>query len=226
MKKFSFKVILLTIIVIGLSFFQFYLNGNFRVFIENSFVNYFTLSNKIHKEIDLIDEKLRGSTSLSIVIKFKDIEKPKIKTTVSKDDFDDFENDFAKTAKENQYWFTQDKIDTIFTIHNYLETISQIENVQSLSTLLDVGQFLNKNEKLNAVTLAILYKLVLSKYEDLILSPYINIEKNEATITMKLIDSDPIRRNELILKINYDLKEIIKNKGTTYKLSNLMSLQN
>ena len=56
---------------------------------------------------------------------------------------------------------------------------------------------------------------------------YINIEKNEARITMRLIDSNPdLRRNILLTKINTDLREIIKNKETTYRLSNLMVLYN
>lgn len=224
MKRLFFRIILLILIIVSSFSIYFYLNGNFRLLAENGLINYLTLSRTVYKELDSIDEKLRGTTSLSIVIKFKAIEKPNIKNIDSKakDDFDEFENEFAKTAKENQYWFTQDKMNTIITIHNYLETIPQIGNVQSLTTLLNISEFLNKNEKLSSVSLAILYNLVLSKYEDLILSPYINIEKNEATITMKLIDSDPEKRNKLIIEINNKLKEMIKNKETTYKLTNLI----
>ena len=44
---------------------------------------------------------------------------------------------------------------------------------------------------------------------------------------MRLIDSNPdLRRNDLLNKINNDLREIIKNKETTYRLSNLMVLYN
>ena len=224
MKKFFLKITLLILIILVSFSTYFYLNGNFRLLAENGLINYLTLSRTVNKEIDSIDEKLRGTTTLSIIIKFKAIEKPKIKNIDSKakDDFDEFENEFEKIAKENQYWFTQDKINTIITIHNYLETIPQIGNVQSLSTLLNIGEFINNNEKLGEISLSILYNLILSKYEDLILSPYINMEKNEATITMKLIDSEPEKRNKLIIEINNKLKEMIKNKETTYKLTNLI----
>jgi hypothetical protein len=118
-------------------------------------------------------------------------------------------------------------MDTIMAIHDYLETIPEIGKVQSLATLLKVGEILNKNEKLDGITLALMYNQLPPKYKDLILSPYINIEKNEARITMRIIDSNPnLRRNDLLNKINSDLKEIIKNKETTYRLSNLMVLYN
>jgi hypothetical protein len=138
MKRLFFRIILLILIIVSSFSLYFYLNGNFRLLAENGLINYLTLSRTVYKEIDSIDEKLRGTTSLNIVIKFKAIEKPKIKNIDSKakDDFDEFENEFAKTAKENQYWFTQDKMNTIITIHNYLETIPQIGNVQSLSNQL------------------------------------------------------------------------------------------
>ena len=118
-------------------------------------------------------------------------------------------------------------MDTITAVHDYLESIPEIGKVQSLATLLKVGEILNKNEKLDGITLALLYNQLPPEYKDLILSPYISIEKNEARITMRLIDSDPnLRRNELLTKINNDLREIIKNKDTTYQLSNLMVLYN
>ncbi len=44
---------------------------------------------------------------------------------------------------------------------------------------------------------------------------------------MRIIDSnDELRRNELIKKINRDLEDIITNKDTTFRLTNLMILYN
>jgi uncharacterized protein len=44
---------------------------------------------------------------------------------------------------------------------------------------------------------------------------------------MRIVDSNPnLRRNDLLNKINSDVKDIIKNKETTYRLSNLMVLYN
>ena len=118
-------------------------------------------------------------------------------------------------------------MNTIMAIHDYLETIPEVGKVQSLATLLKIGELLNKEAPLDGITLALMYNQLPENYKELILSPYINIDKNEARITMRLVDSNPdLRRNELLNKINNDLREIIKNKETTYQLSNLMVLYN
>lgn len=216
-----------TIILLAILTSIFSLSGTSKLFVENSFINYFKSSTEIYKGMKEIDENLGGTSPLDIIVKFKsDDKKAEIKTQ-NQDDFDDFENEFKQKDDDKQYWFSQDKMDTIMAIHDYLETIPEIGKVQSLATLLKVGEIINKNERLDGITLALMYNQLPSEYKNLILSPYINIEKNEARITMRIIDSNPdLRRNELLTKINTDLREIIKNKETTYQLSNLMVLYN
>lgn len=216
-----------TIIVVSILAVVFSITGSSKLFVENSFINYFKPSTEIYKGMKVIDENLGGTSPLDIIIKFKDEEKTTPIKNKNQDEYDDFENEFDEKNSDKQYWFSEDKMDTIMAIHNYLETIPEIGKVQSLATLLKVGEILNKNEKLDGITLALLYNQLPPKYKDMILSPYINIEKNEARITMRIIDSNPdLRRNDLLTKINTDLREIIKNKETTYKLSNLMVLYN
>ena len=216
-----------TIIVVSILSVVFSITGSSRLFVENSFINYFKPSTEIYKGMKVIDENLGGTSPLDIIVKFKDDEKTTPIKNKNQDEYDDFENEFDEKNKDKQYWFSQDKMDTITAIHDYLETIPEIGKVQSLATLLKVGEILNKNEKLDGITLALLYNQLPPKYKEMILSPYINIEKNEARITMRIIDSNPeLRRNDLLTKINTDLREIIKNKETTYQLSNLMVLYN
>ena len=216
-----------TIITISVIAVIFSITGTSKLFVENSFINYFKSSTEIYKGMKVIDENLGGTSPLDIIIKFKDEEKSTIVKSKSQDEYDDFENEFDEKNSDKQYWFSQDKMDTIMAIHDYLETIPEVGKVQSLATLLKVGEILNENERLDGITLALLYNQLPANYKDLILSPYINIEKNEARITMRIIDSDEnLRRNDLLNKINSDLKDIIKNKETTYQLSNLMVLYN
>ena len=216
-----------TIIVVSILAVVFSITGSSKLFVENSFINYFKPSTEIYKGMKVIDENLGGTSPLDIIIKFKDDEKTTPLKNKKQDKYDDFENEFDEKNSDKQYWFSQDKMDTIMAIHDYLETIPEIGKVQSLATLLKVGEILNKNERLDGITLALLYNQLPPKYKDMILSPYINIEKNEARITMRIIDSNPdLRRNDLLTKINTDSREIIKNKETTYQLSNLMVLYN
>ena len=216
-----------TIIVVSILAVVFSITGSSKLFVENSFINYFKPSTEIYKGMKVIDENLGGTSPLDIIVKFKDDEKTTPLKNKNQDEYDDFENEFDEKNSDKQYWFSQDKMDTITAIHDYLETIPEIGKVQSLATLLKVGEILNKNERLDGITLALLYNQLPPKYKDMILSPYINIDKNEARITMRIIDSNPdLRRNDLLTKINTDLREIIKNKETTYQLSNLMVLYN
>ncbi|MFW2608141.1 efflux RND transporter permease subunit [Aliarcobacter butzleri] len=215
------------IIVVSILATIFSVIGASKLFVENSFINYFKQSTEIYKGMIVIDENLGGTTPLDIIIKFKDDEKTDVNSQTQQSEIDDFENEFAQKDEDKQYWFSQDKMQTIMAVHDYLETIPEIGKVQSLATLLKVGQLLNNGKDLDGITLALFYTQLPDDYKKLILSPFINIEANEARITMRIVDSNPeLRRNELLTKIETDLREIIKNKETTYKLSNLMVLYN
>ncbi len=198
--------------------------GSSKIFVENSFINYFKSSTEIYKGMKVIDESLGGTTPLDVIIKFKDETKEQENT---KSDFDDFEDEFVLKKDDKQYWFSQDKMELITKIHDYLESIPEIGKVQSLATLLKIGKILNNNQDLDGITLALIYNQLPTDYKKLILSPFVNIEASEARINMRIIDSnDNLRRNELIKKINHDINEIIVNKDTTFRLTNLMILYN
>jgi predicted RND superfamily exporter protein len=182
----------------------------------------------------VIDQNLGGTTPLDVIIKFKDEEK-KVVIEVAKgedtsfldDEFGEFEAEIDAKSDDEQYWFSQDKMDTITRVHEYLESLDEVGKVQSLASLLKVGKLLNEDKELDGVMLALLYKKIPEKYKNMILTPYINIEKNEARVSMRIKDSNEnLRRNELIAKINKDLREIIRNKETSFQLSNLMILYN
>lgn len=199
--------------------------GSSKIFVENSFINYFKSNTEIYKGMKVIDENLGGTTPLDVIIKFKDDQN--IVKIEENSDFDNFENEFILKNDDNQYWFSQDKMELITKIHDYLDNIPEVGKVQSLATLLKIGKTLNDNRDLDGITLALIYNQLPEDYKKLILSPFVNIEANEARISMRIIDSnDELRRNELIKKINSDLEDIITNKETTFRLTNLMILYN
>ena len=222
------------LIIIGsIAVVVFSLTGASKLIVENSFINYFKQSTDIYQGMKVIDEKLGGTTPLDVIIKFKDektiveVQEISENTEDEEDDFDEFENEFEENSNEKQYWFSQDKMKTIIAVHDYLESIEEIGKVQSLASLLKLGKILNDNEDLDGITLALLYNKLPDEYKSMILSPYINIDANEARISMRIIDSnEDLRRNDLIQKLNTELRDIIKNKETTYQLSNLMILYN
>ncbi|PLY10461.1 MAG: hypothetical protein C0626_05650 [Arcobacter sp.] len=202
----------------------FSISGTMKLKVENSFINYFKKDTQIYKGMEVIDKKLGGTTPLDIIIDFK-VEKDK-KEESSSDEFS-FEDEFQATSNDAQYWFTQDKMDLIMKVHNYLESLDSVGNVQSLATLLKIGKTLNNDVNLDGFKLALLYNKLPPKYKDIILSPYINIENNQARFNVRIIDSNPnLRRNDFLLKIKNDLAQIVPSSVASYKLTNLMVLYN
>ncbi|XOB63420.1 efflux RND transporter permease subunit [Campylobacterota bacterium DY0563] len=213
-------IILISVFIVIIS-----LIGASRIIVENSFINYFKKSTEIYKGMEVIDNQLGGTTPLDVILTFN-TKKEEEKTTKN-DEFSDFEDEFAQTENDEKYWFTVDKMKTITRVHDYLDSLGEVGKVSSLATLLKTGKTLNEGKDLDGFTLALLYEKLPKEYKDLILSPYISIEDNQARINTRIIDSNPeLRRNELIEKLNRELPSIINDSSVEFRLSNLMILYN
>ena len=195
--------------------------GISRLEVENSFINYFSKKTEIYKGMKLIDEKLGGTTPLEVILKFP----KKEKNQKEEDEFDDWEND--NDQNDEKYWFTKDKIDRIASVHNYLDSLPQIGKVLSFSSIIDVATLLNNNKPLGTLEMGVLYSKIPQSIKTEIIDPYISIKDNEARINLRIIDSQKnLRRNELIRKINYDLKNKIGLKENEFKLGGVLILFN
>tara|TARA_B100000989_G_scaffold243763_1_gene190815 strand:- start:719 stop:3106 length:2388 start_codon:yes stop_codon:yes gene_type:complete len=210
-------IFILTGFIIILSFI-----GISRLEVENSFINYFSKKTEIYKGMKLIDEKLGGTTPLEVILKFPKKEKTKIDTE------DEFENWGDEDEKSNEkYWFTKDKIDRISSVHNYLDSLPQVGKVLSFSSIIDVATLLNNNKPLGTLEMGVLYSKIPKTIKTEIIDPYISIKDNEARINLRIIDSqENLRRNDLIKKINYDLKNKIGLDEDEFKLAGVLILFN
>ena len=207
----------ITIVVIVLS-----LVGISRLEVENSFINYFSKKTEIYKGMKLIDEKLGGTTPLEIILKF-----PKKETQKNNDDdeFEDWDNE--ESEDDDKYWFTKDKIDRISSVHNYLDNLPQVGKVLSFSSIIDVATILNNNKPLGTLEMGVLYSKIPESIKSEIIDPYISIKDNEARINLRIIDSqENLRRNDLIKKINYDLKNELGLEQSEFKLAGVLILFN
>jgi len=196
--------------------------GISRLEVENSFINYFSKKTEIYKGMKLIDEKLGGTTPLEVILKFPKKEKTTLDTE------DEFEN-WGEEDKESdeKYWFTKDKIDRISSVHNYLDNLPQVGKVLSFSSIIDVATLLNNNKPLGTLEMGVLYSKIPETIKSEIIDPYISIKDNEARINLRIIDSqEDLRRNDLIKKINYDLKNEIGLKEEEFKLAGVLILFN
>jgi predicted RND superfamily exporter protein len=215
--NFQTPIFIVTIIVIGLSVF-----GISKLEVENSFINYFSKNTEIYKGMKLIDEELGGTTPLEVILKFPEAKKEKT------EEDDDFENWGDESEQDDEkYWFTKDKIDTIASVHNYLDSLPQIGKVLSFSSIIDVATQLNNDKPLGTLEMGVLYSKIPESIKTDIIDPYISIEDNEARISLRIIDSqENLRRNDLINKINFDLENELGIERDQYKLAGVLILFN
>ena len=212
----------LSIIVISGIIFVISIIGITKLEVENSFINYFNKNTEIYKGMKLIDEKLGGTTPLEIIIKFKED-----KTEENSEDKDEFEDWEEENSDSSKYWFTKDKINKIENVHNYLEKMPEIGKVLSFSSILRVAEKLNDNKPLGTLEMGVLYTKIPENIKKEIVDPYISISDNEARVNLRIKDSlKNLRRNDLIKKIDQDLKNKLGLKKDEYKLAGILILFN
>ena len=200
--------------------------GISRLEVENSFINYFNKKTEIYQGMKLIDEKLGGTTPLEVILKFPKEEKNKTEDEDEDDDFDDWGEEDDNLNNE-KYWFTKDKIDKIAIVHNYLDSLQETGKVLSFSSIIDVATLLNNNKPLGTLEMGVLYSKIPKSIKSEIIDPYISIKDNEARINVRIIDSkENLRRNDLIKKIDYDLKNKIGLNEKEFKLAGVLILFN
>jgi uncharacterized protein len=210
------SVILMVVSVVGVS----------KLEVENSFIDYFSKDTEIYRGLKLIDDKLGGTTSLDIILKFDEVVEEVVEEDV--DEEDDFDFDFGGGIDENpaDYWFTPDKVDEVKVIHDYLEGLPAVGKVLSLASLIRVGEDVNQGE-FDAFELAIVYKRMPVELKSSMIDPYISIEDNEARINLRILDSlENLRRKELLEQIHFDLVSKLGFSDDRIAISGLLVLYN
>jgi predicted RND superfamily exporter protein len=199
--------------------------GISKLEVENSFINYFNKDTEIYKGMKLIDEKLGGTTPLEVILKFPVKKEEKKEASTEDDEFEDWGDE--EDGNEEKYWFTKDKIDKIASVHNYLDSLPQVGKVLSFSSIIDVATQLNNNKPLGTLEMGVLYSKIPESIKTEIIDPYLSIKDNEARISLRIIDSqENLRRNDLINKINFDLKDKIGLEESEFKLAGVLILFN
>ena len=223
LSKFSinnFKLItLISVLLIILSVF-----GISKLKVENSFINYFSKDTEIYKGMKLIDEKLGGTTPLNVVLKF---DKPG--DDIVNEDEDEFEDwgEEGDESDQSKYWFTKDKIDRIKNVHMYLESLDYVGKVLSFYSIIEIATKLNNDKELGTLEMGVLYSKLPATIKKEIVDPYISVEDNEARINLRIKDSSVnLRRNQLINKINTELKSEVGLNEKDFKLGGVLILFN
>ncbi len=216
--------------ILGLNILIFFISlyGINNLNVENSFIKYFKKNTEIYKGMYLIDNELGGTTPLDIILKFKNDDQI-IDTTIKAEEEDDLEieDDFFSDdlfEDENNIWFTNEKIETIKFVHQYLESRIEIGKVTSIYSLIDTANQINKSD-LSMFELSVLYNEIPIDYKTDLIDPYLNVEKNMIKISTRVKDSKDIKRNDLINDINSFLLNEFDNLEE-FKVNGLLVLYN
>lgn len=152
--------------------------------------------------------------------------------STASDDFGDFEAEYAANENKPQYWFTSEKMRIIGKIDDFLKDKNVtghefIGNVSSLASLLKLGKQINQGRDLDDLSLALIYSEMPANYRELVLSPFVNIEANEAHFSIRTIDSDPnLRRAQFLADLKHDLNSLLAKDNVTVQISGIMVLYN
>jgi predicted RND superfamily exporter protein len=198
--------------------------GVSRLRVENSFVNYFSEDTEIHRGLKLIDDKLGGTTSLDIVVKFPEAD-PEDPAAEDTDEFDELFGEIE--VDKADYWFSPEKIDLIKGIHDYLEGLPAVGKVRSLASTIRIAEDLAHGQEFDTFELAVINKRLPEALRAEMLTPYISIEHDEARINLRVKDSlKDLRRKELLERIRSDLEGKFGLTPDNMQISGLLVLYN
>ena len=223
----SLKIIVINLIVVSISIY-----GIKNLSVENSFINYFKKNTEIYKGMKIIDENLGGTTPLDIIIKFNDEDFKDNQIVINKEnDFESDEDDLFEDLElvdelfsDDNIWFNEEKIRVVTEIHKFLENKKEIGKVQSIYSLIDIANQINK-KNLSSFELSVLYNEVPENYKKDLLDPYLSIDENMVKINARVKDSAEINRDKLIKDINLELNSLYKN-NVEIKINGLLILYN
>ena len=189
--------------------------------VENSFINYFKQDTEIFQGLKQVDETLGGTTPLEIVLKFPP------PAPVESSDAELAEMFGDEPTPKSDYWFTPEKVARIKQVHDYLETIPGVGKVMSLASIVRVAEDLNKGREFDPFELNVIYKRLPDNLKNEMLSPYISIEHDEARIALRILDSQPgLRRQVLLDQIRTGLTEDLGLAPDEFEVSGLLVLYN
>ncbi|MBT4815606.1 MAG: MMPL family transporter, partial [Lentisphaerae bacterium] len=136
-------------------------------------------------------------------------------------------DEFGEEESDERYWYTATRMGQIGAVHDYLDALPETGKVLSLHTVVKVALQLTNGEKLDSLGLALLFKQLPEDFRDIISSPYVSIEDNQARVSIRMKDSLPtLRRAAFLQKLRRELPEHAGLAPEQIRLSGVMVLYN
>jgi len=207
--------------------------GVSRLRVENSFINYFRPSTEIYQGLKLVDEKLGGTTPLQVLLDVHeedpfavDPEECQGEAAADNPDCDYYDPD-AEPVDPASVWFTPYKVERIKRVHDFLAAQPGVGKVLSFASGVRVGEALHDGLEFDSLELALIYKRMPPEIRAKLIDPYVSIERDEARILLRVVDSKPdLRRKELLERIDRGLRTEVGLKPGEYTIAGLLVLYN
>ncbi|MES9961329.1 MAG: MMPL family transporter [Sedimenticola sp.] len=207
--------------------------GISRLSVENRFIDYFKESTEISQGMRLIDKELGGTTPLDVVLEpnqaFFDYLAEEAEFAAEEGEGDEeFEEEESEGGiSGDSFWFNIFELETVDLVHQYLEELPETGKVLSISTTMQMLTMLNKDQPLDNITLAVMYKRLPEDIKATLFDPYMSSDGNQVRFGIRVIDSDiNLKRDVLLKKIKSDLVEKLGLEEGQVHLSGMLVLYN
>ncbi|WP_317931291.1 efflux RND transporter permease subunit [Halioxenophilus sp. WMMB6] len=205
--------------------------GFSRLQVDNRFIDYFHKSTEIYQGMKVIDQNMGGTIGLDIIVDVDpELANPTADATYTDEDdpfaeadpfdqpdpfeapeplteadpfadADPFSEHSSDTQSATSYWFTVAGLRDLQRIQAYLNSLTEIGRVDSLATFYEVARDINHGT-LNDFELAVARNSLPLKIEDILISPYLDSEHDQARVSMRVKETDPkLKRLLLVGKI-------------------------
>ncbi len=160
--------------------FGFFGYGITRLTVENRFIDYFHEDSAIYQGMTEIDNKLGGTTPLEVVLE----------------------------TDEADYWISDEGLEHLRKVHNYLDSLPETGKVISLDTMRLLLTKILKGKPPTQGQLKLIRSVVPDEIKRAVLTPYVNADFSHARIAMRARESShDLNRKELLANIRKYLDE-------------------
>ena len=197
--------------------------------VENRFIDYFHESTEIFQGMQLIDQKLGGTTPLDVIIDAPEsaLDGQESKTVSEDPFFDLFEYTDDDAITTRSHWFNTHKLADIAVVHEYLDDLPDTGKVLSLHTAMGTLDKLDEDGILDDFFLSLLYKRLPENIRAQIIDPYFSEEDDQIRFSIRVRESDPaLNRQQLIDQIYDQLSDLPILDGANVSLTGMLILYN
>ena len=203
----------------------FSISGVMQLKVENRFIDYFDEATEIYRGMELVDSELGGTIPLELVVY------PAVEQAIDEDDsfdgFDDeFDDEFGESSSEISPWFTVAGLNELDRIHQYIDGLTETGKVLSLATVYQLAQDL-LGGGLDDIQLALAYRNLPAEIKEVMITPYLYDEINEARITVRVKEtSRTLNRAELLADLDRFMQEDMGYSEDRYRFTGMLVLYN